>query len=82
MIDNPHLMTPEQMASIVCPMGVGQGTPGRFVRIGNVEVGRPCIANKCAAWRWNRQWEETTETEELPAVGYSETHGYCGMTGP
>jgi hypothetical protein len=81
-IENPHLMTPDQMAAIVCPMGVGQGTPGRFVRIGNVEVGRPCIASKCAAWRWNRQWEDETVSEELPAVGYSETHGYCGMIGP
>lgn len=36
-----------------------------------------CIASECMAWRWDDRFEGA------PAqwVGYSDTHGYCGLAG-
>jgi len=77
MADNPHFMTPEEMSKVICPFGRGNGMPGKEIVVEGQILGKPCVGDYCAAWRW-ALWEdpETSEWE------YSEEYGCCGMVGP
>jgi hypothetical protein len=77
MADNPHFMTPEEMSKVICPFGRGNGIPGKEIVVEGQILGKPCVGDYCAAWRW-ASWEEP-ETNEWE---YSEEYGFCGMVGP
>jgi hypothetical protein len=76
MADNPHFMTPEEMSKVICPFGRGNGIPGREVVIDGQILGKPCVSEYCAAWRWASYYEE----DELDTI-YSDDYGYCGLIG-
>jgi len=77
MADNPHFMTPEEMSKVICPFGRGNGMPGKEIVVEGQILGKPCVGDYCAAWRWaSCEDPETSEWE------YSEEYGCCGMVGP
>ena len=76
MADNPHFMTPEEMYKVICPFGRGNGIPGKEVVIDGQILGKPCVSEYCAAWRWASYYEE----DEIDAI-YSDDYGYCGLIG-
>ena len=77
MADNPHFMTPEEMSKVICPFGRGNGIPGKEIVVEGQILGKPCVGDYCAAWRW-ASWED----EEAKEWEYSEEYGCCGMVGP
>ena len=77
MADNPHYMTPEEMSKVICPFGRGAGMPGKEIVIDGQIIGKPCVSEHCAAWRW-ASWED----EKTKEWEYSEEFGNCGMVGP
>lgn len=76
MADNPHFMTPEEMSKVICPFGRGNGIPGKEVVIEGQILGKPCVSEHCAAWRWASYYEEG-ENDMI----YSDDYGYCGLIG-
>jgi len=76
MADNPHFMTPEEMSKVICPFGRGNNIPGKEIVIEGQILGKPCVADNCAAWRWAYYFEP-----EIDDWVWSEEYGYCGMIG-
>ena len=67
-MENPHYVTPEEAKEKLCPLVWGEG----------------CRGPECMAWRWGKEFYDTTVEFEGGAFiketwRYSTTHGYCGM---
>lgn len=79
MADNPHFMTPEEMSKVICPFGRGNGMPGKEITVDGSPIGKPCVADLCAAWRWATYFDPEEDEENWV---WSEEYGHCGMVGP
>ena len=79
MADNPHFMTPEEMSKVICPFGRGNGMPGKEITVDGSPIGKPCVADLCAAWRWATYFDPEEDKENWV---WSEEYGHCGMVGP
>jgi hypothetical protein len=76
MTDNPHYMTPQEMSKLICPVGRGAGMPGREIVVDGQILGKPCVSEHCAAWRWAGYFD--VESDEYV---YSDKYGSCGFVG-
>ena len=79
MAANPHFMTPEEMSKVICPFGRGNGMPGKEITVDGSPIGKPCVADLCAAWRWATYFDPEEDEENWV---WSEEYGHCGMVGP
>jgi len=75
MTDNPHYVTPEEAIKKICPLKATSDVD---------DVSGHCVSHECMAWRWGKEFYDTTLEFEGGAFiketwRYSTTHGYCGM---
>ena len=71
MTDNPHYVTPEEVEDRLCPIK-NKDWNGRYC----------CVGPKCMAWRWAEHFSIVMSNGIVThknSVGYSTTHGYCGI---
>ena len=71
MIDNPHYVTPDEAEKMGCCMSMNRP-----------EFAASCIGKTCMAWRWAEHFSIVMSNGIVThknSVGYSKTHGYCGM---
>jgi len=78
MTDNPHYVTPEEAAKLVCPQSMG----GLLMVQNNVKASKHgCHGPYCMVWRWRPAGHQDLKRGfVLPLVPEEPmTHGYCGM---
>ena len=75
---NTHYVTPEEAKDKCCPLSM----------IGNIQgVWKSCLGKHCMMWRWQEIAEDLVQLKAngdvqpvgRKVLGYSTTHGYCGM---
>jgi len=71
MTDNPHYVTPDEAIQKYCVFPAFNG-----------RIQKSCTGSACMAWRWAEHFSIVMSNGIVThknSVGYSTTHGYCGM---
>jgi len=77
--DNPHYVTPEEAKKKICLSSMGGLL---MVHDAVMASEHECHGPDCMAWRWAEHFSIVMSNGIVThknSVGYSKTHGYCGI---